>query len=193
MFASCSRICSELSAEFEAQVRVFGVQALHQRQRIEARQRHHAQAQRTDKIAATRRRFGLQTVISGQHRACPGQHPFARRGETFEALAAIDQRQFEFFFEAAQAHGQGRLGDMTARGGLAEVSGFVEGDEEFELLDVHLRSRAWAGFAILALARGGVIGRLGTSVCGLGLVFCVWTLIPWREHDEPFQLFKRCR
>jgi len=31
---------------------------------------------------------------------------------------------------------------MATRGGLAEVAGFVEGDEEFQLLDVHLRSRA---------------------------------------------------
>jgi CDP-6-deoxy-D-xylo-4-hexulose-3-dehydrase len=62
--------------------------------------------------------------------------------EAFEALATVDQWQLEFFFEAAQAHGQGRLSDVTARGVLAEMAGFVEGDEEFQLLDVHLRSRA---------------------------------------------------
>ncbi len=98
--------------------------------------------------------------------------------KTFEALAAVDQRQFEFFFEAAQTHGQGRLGDVATRGGLAEVPGFVESDEEFELLDVHLRSRAWARFAILPPARGWVIGRLGAGLRKAGLVFGVWNLNP---------------
>jgi nucleoid-associated protein YgaU len=33
------------------------------------------------------------------------------------------------------------------------VAGFVEGDEEFQLLDVHLRSGRWQGWGILPLAR----------------------------------------
>jgi len=121
------------------------MQALQQRQWIETRQRHHAQAQRTDQVAATGGGLGVQAVVGGQNRARPGQHPLAWRGETFEALTAIDQRQVEFFFKVAQAHGQGRLGDVAARGGLAEMAGFVESDEEFQLLDVHLRSRAAPG------------------------------------------------
>ncbi|CAI8915408.1 hypothetical protein EMIT0347P_50131 [Pseudomonas sp. IT-347P] len=134
---------------FEAQIRVGAVQALHQRQRIEARQRHYAQPQRADQVAATRRCFRVQTVISRHHRARPRQHALARRGEPFKALATVDQLQVEFFFEAAQAHRQGWLGDVATRGGLAEVAGFVEGDEEFQLLDVHLRSGGWQGWAIL--------------------------------------------
>jgi nucleoid-associated protein YgaU len=42
---------------------------------------------------------------------------------------------------------------VATRGGLAEVAGFVEGDEEFQLLDVHLRSGRWQGWGILPLAR----------------------------------------
>ncbi|VVO28739.1 hypothetical protein PS726_04807 [Pseudomonas fluorescens] len=45
--------------EFEAQVRMLPVQALQQRQRIEARQRHHTQSQRTDQTAATGGRLGV--------------------------------------------------------------------------------------------------------------------------------------
>ncbi len=111
-----------------------------QGQGIEARQRHHTQAQGPDQIAATGRCFGLQAVIGRQHRARPRQHALARRGKAFKALAAIDQRQVQLFFQVTQAHRQGRLGDMAARGRLTEVARLVEGDEEFQLFDVHLRS-----------------------------------------------------
>ncbi|MCY1357976.1 hypothetical protein D9M69_444900 [compost metagenome] len=161
--------------EFEAQVRVFGVQALHQWQRIEARQRHYAKAQGADQIAATGGRLSVQAVIGRQDGARPGQHPFARCGETFEALAAIDQWQVEFFFEAAQAHGQGRLGDVAACGGLAEMASFVERDEEFQLLDVHLRSKGWEGADSIA---SGVIGRVGFVGDDRGLGSDVWNPKP---------------
>jgi len=129
------------------------VQLLHQRQRIKARQRHHTQAQRTHQVATAGGGFGLQTVIGRQHRACPGQHALAGGGEPFEALAAIDQRQVQLFFKVAQAHRKGWLGDVATRRGLAEVTGLVEGDEEFQLLDVHLRSRAYSN-------GGGILARL---------------------------------
>ncbi|MNZ41548.1 hypothetical protein D3C78_591000 [compost metagenome] len=142
--------------QFEAQVGVFAVQLLHQRQRIETRQRHHPQAQRTDQVAATGCGLGLQPVIGGEHGARPGQHPLARRGEPLKALAAIDQWQIKLFFKAAQAHRQRGLGDVAARGRLAKVPGFVEGDEEFQLFDVHRRSSAQqARRGILARVRNG--------------------------------------
>jgi hypothetical protein len=40
---------------------------------------------------------------------------------------------------------------VAARGGLAEMAGFVQSDEEFQLLDVHLRSWRREG-AILSQA-----------------------------------------
>lgn len=83
----------------------------------------------------------VQPFLGRQQAACPGQYALAGLGEAFEALAASHQFQAEFFLQAAQAHGQGRLGDVAARGGLAEVAGFVEGAEEFQLLDVHRRFR----------------------------------------------------
>ncbi|MNJ42506.1 LysM domain/BON superfamily protein [compost metagenome] len=140
-------------AEFEVQVRVVLVQALQQGQRIEARQRHHAQAQVTDQVAATGGSFSMQAIVSRNHRTCPGQHPLALGGEAFEALATVDQGQVQLLLQVAQAHGQGRLGYMAAGGGLAEVAGFIQGDEEFELFDVHRRSLAQSRRSILTCPR----------------------------------------
>ncbi|MCY1183984.1 hypothetical protein D9M73_246410 [compost metagenome] len=79
--------------------------------------------------------------MGGEQGTGPGQDALAGLGETFEALAPLDQHQVQFVFQVAQAHGQRRLGDMAQRRRLAEVAGLVEGDEEFELLDVH--GSAW--------------------------------------------------
>ncbi|MNF95551.1 hypothetical protein D3C85_1360190 [compost metagenome] len=89
--------------------------------------------------------LGMQAIVGGQYRARPGQDALARRGEALKTLAAIDQRQFQFIFQIAQAHGQGRLGNVAACRGTAEVAGFVQGDKEFQLFDVHVRSGRLAG------------------------------------------------
>ncbi|MNH32709.1 hypothetical protein D3C79_931700 [compost metagenome] len=54
-------------AEFEAQFRVLLVHAPQQRQRIEARQWHHAQAQGADQMTTAGGRFGIQAVVGGDH------------------------------------------------------------------------------------------------------------------------------
>lgn len=127
--------------ELETQLRVAPGHVLDQAHRVEAGQRHHAQAQGPDQLPAAGGGFRVQPFLGRQQAACPGQYALAGLGEAFEALAASHQFQAEFFLQAAQAHGQGRLGDVAARGGLAEVAGFVEGAEEFQLLDVHRRFR----------------------------------------------------
>ena len=103
---------------------------------------------------ATGSGFGLQTVVGGQHGSGPCQHALAGGGKAFKALATIDQLQPQLLLKAAQAHRQGRLGDMATRRRLAEVTRLVEGDEEFQLFDVHLRSRAYSN-------GGGILARLG--------------------------------
>ncbi|MCY1177812.1 hypothetical protein D9M73_181360 [compost metagenome] len=55
------------------------------------------------------------------------------------------------------------------------MAGFVERDEEFQLLDVHLRSWAREGADSIA---SGVIGRVGFASGGRGLGFCVWNPKP---------------
>jgi hypothetical protein len=72
--------------------------------------------------------------MRGQQRAGPGQHSFAGLGKPFKALAAIDQHQIQLIFQIAQTHRQGRLGNVAAGGGLAEVSGFVQRDQELGCL-----------------------------------------------------------
>ncbi|KWV86739.1 hypothetical protein PFLmoz3_03623 [Pseudomonas fluorescens] len=75
--------------------------------------------------------------MGGEQGPGPGQYAFAGLGETFEALAAGYQLQAQFFLQVAQAHRQGGLGDVAARGGLAEMAGLLQRDQEFKLLDVH--------------------------------------------------------
>ncbi|MCY1366831.1 hypothetical protein D9M69_537380 [compost metagenome] len=119
---------------------MLGGERFHQAHRVEAGQRHHAQAQGAYQLAAAGRCLGVEAVVSGEQGARPGQHAQAGIGEAFEALAADHQFQSELFLQAAQAHGQCRLGHVAARRGLAEVAGFLQRDEELQLLDVHAGS-----------------------------------------------------
>ena len=104
---------------------------------IEAAQRHQAQAQVTDQLATARGGFSEEPVVGGQQCSGPCQHTFTGLGKTLEALAPGDQHQVQFILQVAQAHGQGRLSDVAARGGLPEVSGLLQCDQELELFDVH--------------------------------------------------------
>ncbi|MNF83734.1 hypothetical protein D3C84_660630 [compost metagenome] len=126
--------------QLEAQARMHGGERLHQAHRIEAGQRHHAQAQGAHQLAAAGGRFGVESVVGRQQGARPGQHAQPGIGEALEALTADHQLQAELFLQAAQAHGQRWLGHVAARCGLAEVAGFLKCDEELQLLDVHAGS-----------------------------------------------------
>ncbi|MNT14267.1 hypothetical protein D3C72_1492640 [compost metagenome] len=75
--------------------------------------------------------------MGGQQGSGPGQYAFTRLGESFKTLASGDQFQTQFILKVAQAHGQRRLSNVAARSCLAEVSSLLQGDQEFELLDVH--------------------------------------------------------
>ncbi|MCY1448376.1 hypothetical protein D9M71_650380 [compost metagenome] len=88
-------------------------------------------------MATTGGRLGVQTIVGGEQAARPGQYAVAGLGEAFEALATAHQLQAQLLLQVAQAHRQGRLGHVAARGRLAEMPGLVEGAEEFQLLDVH--------------------------------------------------------
>jgi hypothetical protein len=57
---------------------------------------------------------------------------------------------------------------VAARGGLAEMAGFVERDEEFQLLDVHLRSRVGEGED--SIVRGEAASLVGLSPQVTGVV-----------------------
>ncbi|MCY1534199.1 hypothetical protein D9M68_695610 [compost metagenome] len=83
--------------------------------------------------------FGIQAVVGRHHAARPGEDTFAFGAEALEALPAVNQFQAQLFLQVAQAHRQGRLGDMATRGGLTEMAGFLQRDEELQLLDVHCR------------------------------------------------------
>ncbi|MNM56267.1 hypothetical protein D3C81_674330 [compost metagenome] len=108
---------------------------------VDARQRHHAQAQVADDLPAAAGSLGLQAVVGRQQGPGPGQDALAGFSETFKPLAAGYQHQVQLVLQVAQAHGQRRLGDVAQRSGLAEVSGLIQGDEKLELFDVH--GAAW--------------------------------------------------
>jgi nucleoid-associated protein YgaU len=64
------------------------------------------------------------------------------------------------------------------------MAGFIQSDEEFQLLDVHLRSRVREGGDSSA---SGVIGRFGLANGCRGLGFYVWN--PKPKESETMSLF----
>ena len=75
--------------------------------------------------------------MGGEQGPGPGEHAFTGLCEPFEALAPGNQFQAQLILQITQTHRQGRLGDVAARSRLAEVSGLLQRDEEFKLLDIH--------------------------------------------------------
>ncbi|MCY1433614.1 hypothetical protein D9M71_496490 [compost metagenome] len=110
--------------------------------------------------------------MGGQQGPGPRQHPFAGLGKTLEALASGDQHQVQFILQVAQAHRQRGLGDVAARGRLAEVAGLLQGDQELELFDVH-DGTCWRGSEGLSIDAGVQDTRRGANVrCGRS--HCLW-------------------
>ncbi|VXA99709.1 hypothetical protein PSEUDO8O_120048 [Pseudomonas sp. 8O] len=105
--------------------------------RVETGQRHHAQAQGTHQMSTAGGSLGEQAILRRQQTARPGQDALTFGAEALETLSAAHQLQAQLVFQLAQAHGQRRLGYVAACSGLTEVAGFVEGDEKFQLLDIH--------------------------------------------------------
>ncbi|MNR10656.1 hypothetical protein D3C85_1269190 [compost metagenome] len=112
-------------------------QALDVGDRVEAAEGYQPQAQVAHELAPARGGLGEEPVVGGQQGPGPRQYAFAGLGKTLEALAPGDQHQVQFILQVAQAHRQRGLGDVAARGRLAEVAGLLQGDQELELFDVH--------------------------------------------------------
>jgi len=66
--------------------------------------------------------------MCSQQRAGPREDAFTLRRKPFKALPAHDQHQPQLLFQAADAHGEGRLGDVALRGRFTKVAGLVECD-----------------------------------------------------------------
>ncbi len=152
--------------QLETQARMAFAERPYQLHRVEPGQRHYAQAQRADQLAAARGGLGQQSVLSGQQATRPGQDALTFGREAFEALATNHQLQTELVFQGAQAHRQRRLGDVTARRRLAEMPRFVERHEKLQLLDVHARSVCIEGSAGRTLAFPQGASNSGCSPLG---------------------------
>nr|GEX60363.1 hypothetical protein [Tanacetum cinerariifolium] len=71
---------------------------------------------------------------------------FANRGQTYGALAALENQHTEFIFQLFDAHRQGRLADMAAFGGVAKVLLLSEGNDiaQFSIHSSIIPAVAWA-------------------------------------------------
>ncbi|SVK54428.1 Uncharacterised protein [Acinetobacter baumannii] len=67
--------------------------------------RHHAEAQRAVQAMLERLHFQLQPLVNRDDLARPRQHPFALGGKAAEMVAAVNQRNAQFFFQIFQSHG----------------------------------------------------------------------------------------
>lgn len=72
-----------------------------------------------------------------QHLLRLGDDTFADRGQAHRALAALEDQHAELVFQFLHSHRQGRLADVAALGGAAEVLFLGEGDDVAQLGEGH--------------------------------------------------------
>jgi hypothetical protein len=61
----------------------------------------------------------------------------ANRGQTYGTLAALENQHAEFIFQLLDAHRQGRLADVAAFSGMAEVLLLSEGNDVAQFCKGH--------------------------------------------------------
>ncbi|GLE51357.1 hypothetical protein ATCCBAA256_09430 [Mycobacterium montefiorense] len=97
----------------------------------------HPQAQLADEAGLQCRDFQLEGVAVGQDPPRPVHQPFALGRQTFEFLAAPDQRDLQLVFELADCFRQRRLGYMTGIRRVREMPLPGQRDEVLQLTKQH--------------------------------------------------------
>ncbi len=75
--------------------------------------------------------------FDGEEAGGVGGEELAGLGEAGAAGEAVEESGVEGLFEECELAGEGGLGDLKFLGGAGDVSGFGDGVEDFEVVEVH--------------------------------------------------------